>query len=154
MDREYRIKRMQELISKNKRKIEMEYSPNFISCIRALGTKVVVLTEDESEQIYSKMQQDFPFTRWGRIDWKNVKRKIIIRNLYDIKIFKNIRNNLVYILWGYGSDPVIRTDLQSAIDNIEYINDVGCDQWFYNLEDKYIIEFYHDDGITLGWAEK
>lgn len=39
----------------------------------------------------------------------------------------------LFIFFGERENPVILTDLQNAINNIDDINTVGCDQWIYRF---------------------
>jgi hypothetical protein len=154
MNKEERKQRMQELIAKNKKRQKEEEDLNFHESLENLRSNSQILLSSESEQIYDRLQDDFPFTWWGRIDWDNVEKKISVK---ECEIINNIqlniepKSNRVFILWGYGPYPVISTDIESAINNIEEINAIGHDQWIYCPLNKYVIEFYHNGEITIGW---
>ena len=154
-ERNKRKERMQELLQKNKESRKVEIEPLLKECVEVLQSNVEILSQVESEEMYYTLQKVFPFTSWGRIDWDNFKNKIRIANSQDIinilrKKYKTIDYEIV-ALWGYGNSPVIKTNLQNAIKHIEDINDIGSDQWLYCSSYKFVIEFYHNDSIVIGF---
>ncbi|WP_010243289.1 CDI toxin immunity protein [Acetivibrio cellulolyticus] len=149
--------RIQQLIEINRLKKVKPYSLLFEECLEVLKQDVVILSDSESSEIYRRLQSDFPFESWGRIAWSKVKNKVQFNEISDIlSFFKSkigITDSKVYILWGYGDDPVIQTNLKDAINSISHINAVGGDQWVYSPENKYVIEFYHEGEIVAAILE-
>ncbi len=41
----------------------------FDECIEALGDNSIILSEQETQLIFDKLEEVYPFTQWGRIDW-------------------------------------------------------------------------------------
>jgi hypothetical protein len=154
-ERNKRKKRMQELLQKNKESRKLEIEPLLKECVEVLQSNVEILSQVESEEMYYALQKAFPFTSSGRIEWDNFRNKIKVANLQDIigilsEKYK-ARDYDIVTLWGYGNSPVIRTNLQNAIKHIEAINAIGSDQWAYCHLYKFVIEFYHDDSIVIGF---
>jgi hypothetical protein len=44
-------------------------------CLEVLGDDAIVLTEKETQNISVKMEQMFPISNWGRIDWEKVNNE-------------------------------------------------------------------------------
>ena len=84
IDRNDRKARIAELSSSIKEANRKKYSVVFKECIDALGNDVQILTCEESELIYDELQRLFPFTSWGRIDWKNVRNKSQISSVSEL----------------------------------------------------------------------
>lgn len=154
-DRDNRKLRMQELLNKVKEKREQEVEPMFKECTDVLQPNVEILSQRETKQVYYELQERFPFVCWGRIDWENFKDKIQVVNLTDIIQKLNSRFQIedysIYILWGFGKSPAIKTNLQNAIKHIDYVNAFGGDQWVYCPSHRFVIEFYHDGDIIIGF---
>lgn len=153
-DRDKRKLRMQELLKKVKDRQEQEVEPMFKECTDALQPNVEILSPMDTKQAYVELQERFPFVWWGRIDWDNFKDKIRVVNSADIIQKLNSRFQIedytIYILWGLGKSPVIKTSLQNAIRHIDDVNAFGGDQWLYCPSHRFVIEFYHDGDITIG----
>lgn len=67
----------------------LENRPLFKECIDALGTKL--LSEKESEQLSILFESIFPITKWGKINWDKIDKKIDIG--YDPeRIFRHLKN--------------------------------------------------------------
>lgn len=123
----------------------------FEECIVALEKKnVLVLSKDETNKIFECMAQSFPITPWGQIDWKNVKHKKISSS-DQITKYINIQDE-VYILWDNASIPSIKTNLNQILKALDDVTAVSFDTWLYNPTMGYIIEFYHEGDITIGWT--
>lgn len=150
MDRETRQKRIEELKVKNKK--ECTYDTLFSECLETISGEYELLWGEESESIYEKMQTDYLFTKLGRIDFNNVQNKTKISIIDDILATLDefsYRNNYVYVLWGFGDYPVIKSHLEVILDSIENIIAIGSDQWIYSPDGHFIIEIYHEGEILL-----
>lgn len=149
--------RLKELIERNKNNRNSEIDSMLRECINVLYPNVQLISETESEQLYSDLQKEFPFLWWGRIDWENFKDKLHVKNsediIYNLKMRFQTEDYTIYALWGYssGNSPVIKTDLRNAIIHIGNINSVGGDQWLYCPSHKFVIEFYHEGDIIIGF---
>lgn len=118
---------------------------------------VDILDESESEKIECKMTNCFPIAFWGRIDWEKVSKKIILTKEDILNIPTVLTNQSldisipVYLIVGIYKYPLVKTSLLTILESIEDIMDMGPDQWIYSPTLRYVIEFCHDDVITIGW---
>jgi hypothetical protein len=130
-------------------------------CITALlnsQDKCEILSESVGRIISRNMIAMYPFAWWGPIDWDKVTDKVMIkekRNIYDVLKKRNIGlNENVFIVWDSADSPIIKTSLKASLDNIDDITTIGFNTWLYCPTSGWILEFHHDDTITLGFAEK
>lgn len=109
----------------------------------------------ENRTIYSKIVSDnFPIQLNGGIDWKNVNEKYQVTS-YD-KIVSTLKevlgdfNEKVFIIWDGANLPPIRANLLKTIEKIDDVTAVGFDTWVISPYDRFVIEFYHEGGVTIG----
>ena len=57
----------------------------------------------------------------------------------------------MYILWDEVSLPAVRTNLVKAIDVVDDVTAVSFDTWIFCSSENYVIEFYHENEIRVGW---
>jgi hypothetical protein len=126
-------------------------------CVKALGEPVVVLSPQETRDVRRQLRQKVPFTFWGRIDWEHVNHVVQVRSLEEILpiLLENGReeHDGVFILWDETTRPALLTVLQSVIRHIETVLMVSFDTWIINRDEHYVIEFYHEDEITIGFFD-
>lgn len=128
----------------------------FKECIDSLSPNVTILSKEESNNLWKIFKQRLPIVFWGRIDWNKIDKKFIINSPTEIiptleQLSQKSLDLSIYILWNDASVPVIKTDLHSAIAFIDDITCVGPDTWFLNLEEGYIVEFFHEGEIVVGY---
>lgn len=83
----------------------------------------------------------------------------LIGGLLQIKFMLHLKarfqaeDYVIYVLWSCssGNSPVIKTDLRDAIMHIDDINAICPDQWLYCSSYKFVIEFYHEGDILIGF---
>ncbi|MBO9128512.1 hypothetical protein [Bacillus sp. 165] len=160
MNREERKKRLEFLIQERKKheiRLEKEQQVSEMLELFPEKDKVNILDESESDKIESNMTNSFPIACWGRIDWEKVSNKIILTK-EDILNIPNILSNQsldtsvpVYLIVGIYNYPLVKTSLFRILENIENIMEMGPDQWIYSPVLRYVIEFCHDEVITIGW---
>lgn len=154
MDEEVR-KRYQLLKEKNQLKVkELNWKNNilFKECIDSLD-ECKVLSLEESEALFNQINDNFPMTSYGCIDWKSVKDCIEIEHISDIyNIFKNCYE--YYILWDQKDIPCVSCKLATIIENIDDVLAVSFDTWLLSKDRKEIIEFYHEERIIYGKTEE
>lgn len=154
MNREWRKKRIQELVQKQKQNRPKSYGPLFLECMESLRPNVSILSDRDSEEIYSRMQTDFPFTFWGQVDWNVMSNKHTFQSIEETRSYlekmMDLSNEWVYILWGYGDEPVLRARLDSIFSSIELIECIGSDQFLYHPQKAIIVELFHEGSITMG----
>ncbi|MBN2908783.1 hypothetical protein JQC72_04505 [Polycladomyces sp. WAk] len=126
----------------------------FEECIHALGENCKVLSKEETNRLFSKLGEKFPFTSWGRIDWEKVDNRLYLASSDEIiRYFKretNPFNGIVYIIWDEAALPAVKSDLQTILQVIDDVTAVSFDTWLYCPSDEYVIEFYHEGEIVLG----
>lgn len=127
----------------------------FDECLEVLGKNKKVLTECKTSQVFKSFMSTYPITKWGVIDWSAVDNKFIVGKIGDIKhIIETHKPNAdytIYILWNDSSLPSIKSDLDNILNVIDDITAVSFDTWIYSEKEKYVIEFYHDGKITIGF---
>lgn len=121
-------------------------------CLIALGENVSVLSPERTTEVFDNLTKTFPISQWGRIDWEKIKHVIRPSSKKYIKTYITPTESEVYILWDEASLPAIKTNLNSVLDVIDNVSIVSFDTWIYNPTDGYVIEFYHENEITIGWA--
>ncbi|MGE7111139.1 hypothetical protein [Lysinibacillus sp. NPDC047702] len=160
MNREERKTRLEYLIQERKKheeKLEKEQQISDMLELFPEKSGVDILDESESEKIECKMTNCFPIAFWGRIDWEKVSKKIILTKEDILNIPTVLTNQSldisipVYLIVGIYKYPLVKTSLLTILESIEDIMDMGPDQWIYSPTLRYVIEFCHDDVITIGW---
>jgi len=123
-------------------------------CIEAL--QVDLLPEHESDKMAEIFVKWVPMTRWGKVDWKKINKKIEIG--YDVqllipmlaKLIKHKFSTSVYIEWSSTDNPIIKTDLKDIISNFDKVICVDFEKFIFNLSEGYIIEVLPSGLITAG----
>ncbi len=123
----------------------------FEECLMALGKDVIQLSEKETTKVFESMLKLFPINFWGKIEWKKINHKIQILSINEITKHININDNEIYILWDEMSLPSIKTNINNVLNVIEDVTAVSFDTWIYCPSEGYVIEFYHENEITIGW---
>lgn len=122
-------------------------------CLEALKDNYTIVSDDEKIKILNKLENKFPFTRWGRIDWDKIIKKDEVDNILEVKE-KLLNSNMeIYIIWDEVNLPIIKTDLFSVIDVIYDVTAVSFDTWLFSVDEKSIIEFYHEGEIKIGFIK-
>jgi hypothetical protein len=93
---------------------------------------------------------------WGRIDWNVINNKKIISDMQDIfcelKLNKKDTQEPIYIIWGDANLPSVKCILADVLANIDMAVFLGGTAlWLYNPIQKWVVEFYHDGDITIGF---
>ncbi len=131
----------------------------FDECIEALGNEVIILSEPETRAMFETLTTMFPITPWGRIDWESVDKKFKIENTQEIFIKLKIHygekiNAPIYLLWNYSDAPVVQADLLNVIKVIDDVTAVGSDTWIICPSIGYVIEYFHEGEVTLGFLRE
>lgn len=119
---------------------------------------VFPLAKEDAERIMDEFVQVFPITEWGRIDWSKVERKESIED-EDIDLIKDVLisqglelSQEAFLMYGYGDYPFVKTSLERILINLEEVSWFGSDQFIYCPTSKFVIEYFHDGDITIGWC--
>ncbi len=116
-------------------------------CIEILDTKKV-FDFSESKVIFNNFERQIEFTFYGRVDWSKYEAKINIENNLDILTHVD-RNDSCYFLWNDMNLPVIESNINNLLNNIDDVLAVSFDTWVWIKTKNIIIEFFHDGIITL-----
>lgn len=143
-----RMRKLEALLERNKWKNrKKKTSVLFEECLVALGSDVIILSDQKSKEIYRSFEENFKITFYGRIEW-DLYRKY---EEMDEKIFKNRFVNeeeRYYLLWSHGSDPVIEAKMSQIVRSLDDVTVVSPDVWIY-VENKQVIEIFHDGIIRV-----
>ena len=124
-------------------------------CIQALGETIKILSDAETEQVFSRFEGLFTMSTWGRIDWETVNSKIQLESANQIipclnQYFPLEKLDRVYILWSEASLPTIEAPLHQIIEAIDDVTAVDFDTWLFSPILEYVVEFYHEGDIWIG----
>jgi hypothetical protein len=126
------------------------------TCLKVLGPEGIILPEDQVNFLIKTLTTLFPFTRWGTINWISVEDYIVLNSASDALLELQKRGKQVggdtFIVWDEASQPVVKSDLITVVREIEVVTMVSFDTWILNPDEKYVIEFHHDNGIRLGFS--
>ena len=149
MDVDERKKRIQTLLERQKLKNNKTlYSSFFEECLIILGNEVIVFSQEKSEEIYRKFEEEYSFTPYGRIDWKNDEYHETTIEELNKSFYDEAERCLV--IWSHGTDPVIEAKIIEIINNIDSLTMVSPDVWLYKEKD-YVIELFHDGIIRKAY---
>ncbi|MEH7308061.1 CDI toxin immunity protein [Neobacillus drentensis] len=169
MKKDERKKRLEDLLKLQKQKEIMQERLQEEKMVReafeeAIGDELEfeVLSFDETELIIKDFTNTFPIAFWNRIEWTNKSVKHQAVNSGEISSIPLILNKKgfstsspIYVFWGMGNYPCIRTTLEAVLlEKFDEIIWVGSDMDYYCPIQKYVIEFFHDGSINIGWVNK
>ena len=113
------------------------------ACIEALNPNFIILINSKSEEMFSLLENRFPFTKWGKVDWDKInnKKEVGFEPKKIIPTLKSLKDNydpIVYIFWNNASRPVIKTNLNLVMDH--FYDVMFLETFISNPLDGYIIE--------------
>ena len=125
-------------------------------CIEVLQPNIEILSKDQSKKCGALISDNFPIQINGRVDWGKVIKKTIINDYSEISdCLKNVLgtfDDTIFVFWARADLPVLQASLSKVIKYIDDVLAVGFDDaWIISQSHKFIIEFYHDGEITLGF---
>ncbi len=126
----------------------------FAECIEALGEDVHVFSDEKGKGVLDEFESFFPFTDWGRIEWKKVSNHAEVNTVDEIISF--LRQNVdeissfVYVIWDEGTLPVIQSSLDKVFEVIDDVTAVSFDTWIFSPVSGYVIEVFHDGEVRVG----
>ena len=124
----------------------------FDEFIAVLGNDTFIYDDESSKELVHKMCTSFPFTTWARIDWDAVVEQQDVENIDLVPSL--LGEKLCYVIWGDGSIPVIKANIQSIVDHIDDAIIVSFDMRLCDLNFQKIVEFYHDGETKFGLRNK
>ncbi|WP_426446896.1 hypothetical protein ACP26L_23540 [Paenibacillus sp. S-38] len=128
------------LLDKRQKRHGREESLFFLECVEALGEGTRICSREESERLYAKLQKEYPFTSYGRIDWAQVPHQDVSVSDGDLGATGALE---YWVLWSHGNDPVLRTSLRRLLERLDEVTAVSPDMWAYR-EDEEVWEWFHD----------
>ncbi|WP_170110151.1 hypothetical protein [Peribacillus acanthi] len=160
LNKEERKKRLEEIIQirqEKQKEQEDERKRKEIIDLFVNKNEVEILDAYETNIIKKEISESFPFAFWSRINWDEMHNKIDL-GLNEIKNIESILSNNgldiskpVYLRLAYDQYPCAKTNLRNILNSLDEVMSIGVDQYVYCRSPKYIIEFFHDDIITIGW---
>jgi hypothetical protein len=103
------------------------------------------------------MTGTFPVSINGRIDWEKINNKKTVNSLEQIReVLEDVFpafDSKVLIIWDGAHLPVLESQLDRIIANLDDVTAVSFDTWLYSPVHKYVIEFYHEGDVTIGLTE-
>lgn len=128
--------------------------PLLEECIDALGKGTIVLSNQETIEIFKTFSNTLPITKWGRIDWEKIDKKIRVDSVNEILKYLHEQDKCVdsdiFVLWDEATLPAIQSDLNQVIKVIDDVTAVSFDTWLLSPIIKYVVEFYHNGEVTIG----
>lgn len=128
----------------------------FEECIDVLGkNNVTILSKNEFNDIWKLFKDIIPITKGSRIDWGKVPGEIEVHSPTEVlptlkNLIKQPIDTSVYILWNDFHTPVIKTNLEIALEHFDYVTCIDFETWFFNPSQGYIIEFYYLGEMHVG----
>jgi len=123
----------------------------FEECLVALEKGAVVLPNDETKKLFKDMISKFPLTSLGKLDLKKIKHVVKISSKNEIMKHVVTKQQEIYVLWDEASLPAIKTNISNVLNAIDDVTAVSFDTWIYSPACGYVIEFYHENEINIGW---
>ena len=167
MNKEERQKRLNELLTVQKQKEILQQRIQKEKEVKSLFEEVSdnlleieILDANKSDVIVNNFCGTFPIAFWNRIDWEKDHVNKLEMNIQDIENIPLILHSKgfdtstpIYVFWGYNDYPCVKTSLTtqmlSKIDDIVWL---GEDLYIYCPTQRYVIEFFHDDSVNIGWV--
>lgn len=143
--------RYQLLKDKNVRNIkENNWKTDFLfqECIGFLND-CMILTLEDSENIFKMFEENFPITLSGSIKWDEFNGTIITEGISYVHNTLSLQNKY-YVLWDKQDIPCIVCDLATILNHINDVLAVSFNTWLLSMDGKETIEFYHEGTITYG----
>ena len=131
----------------------LQNNPLYKECIEAL--KVGMLSKQEADDVTTLFKLMVPLTRWGKVDWSKIDKKIEVG--YDPNdiipflegLFGGSFNTSVYVEWSMNV-PSIKTDIKSIVSNYDDVACVAPETFIFNPDVGYVIEILVSGQITAG----
>jgi hypothetical protein len=113
----------------------------------------------EAEALTEWLEINFPITRWGRIDWQNVKGECAftdneerITQLIQELSYKQKLDGYVVVFWSNVRKPSLKLPFKEAL---KYLGDLiaeDMDTWICNQDENWCIEVYHEGEVCFGYG--
>ncbi len=123
----------------------------------------ISLKDDLAEATTNWLEEHFPITMWGRIDWKKVKDKKVVycANDEDIaqvikELLKAVNEDELIVCWDNASINPIQAKRDIISEHALDIIVESFDTWIMpvNATCKWCIEIYHEGEVVFGISTK
>jgi len=157
---EERKNKLKSLLEKQKQKaIEDDKKPEISLLMEPFSNKsdLEVVDLEELLKVKEEFSQSFPVEFWAsRIHWEKVDKKIElpVGDFNKIELILKDQGLLTDIpVYFFFSDNSywLRTDMKNILKNLEDIAWYRGDRYVFSSNPKFVVEFFHDDLITIGW---
>ncbi|WP_108670416.1 hypothetical protein [Peribacillus acanthi] len=167
LNKEERQNRLNELLAERKEKEVLQSRKQKHNEVKELFEEVYensldmeILEFSKSNLIINDFSETFPIAFWNRIEWENDIVNKLELNIQDIENIPEILRSKgfdpstsIFIFWGYDSYPCIKTTINTTLlSKIEEIVWLGTDLYIFCPNQRFVIEFFHDDSINIGWV--
>ncbi|MGE6897183.1 CDI toxin immunity protein [Priestia flexa] len=75
----------------------------FDECIETLGENTVILSNEKSQAITNLIEEKFPISVSGKVDWSNIENHLLIQNREELlpRIKQRVKDfeDRVYLIW-------------------------------------------------------
>lgn len=157
---EERKNKLKSLLEKQKQKaIEDDKKAEISLLMEPFSNKsdLEVVDLEELLKVKEEFSQSFPVECWAsRIHWEKVDKKIElpVGDFNKIELILKDQGLLTDIpVYFFFSDNSywLRTDMKNILKNLEDIAWYRGDRYVFSSNPKFVVEFFHDDLITIGW---
>ena len=131
----------------------------FDECIEVLNPEVAIISQEETDKLFDQLESMFPIGMASRIMWEDMDHSYYSTLQETTEVFPALKKLVtdavdpnMYILWNDADIPVIETDIHTALSHIDDVLCVASDTWFFNIHQKYVVEFYHLGEMRVGIA--
>lgn len=115
-------------------------------CIYILNLKTI-FTEKIAEKIFHDFEKKLIFSNYGLID-KEKNKYLKINNLIELAQIIN-KETLCYIIWDNESLPIIKTNFDNILRNLDDVLCVHYDTWIWIESENKVVEFNNNDEILI-----
>ncbi|AIQ53748.1 CDI toxin immunity protein [Paenibacillus sp. FSL R7-0331] len=128
----------------------------FEELIEVLAGNVVMETDGRTESLLQRLVEAYPITQWGRIDWNLVHEHYPVGSIKEAIEILNSKIEKAHemqmnILWNNTDSPSVLVNLRQLEKHLDDILAVGSDTWVVCPDFSFVIEFFHDGKIVLGF---
>lgn len=132
--------------------------PTIVKDLQQSGEHFRLLNSQDGTQNTDWLENNFPITFGGRIDWAKVPSSVCIKYFDDSERLSALEKILadkqlygdITIAWANALRLPIKTDIKVLKKYAEKIFEEDWDVWICNEQDQWCIENHHDNEICFG----
>lgn len=105
------------------------------------------------------LENNFPITSWGRINWKEMPKSVckswandseLLLNFNEILLKNNLQGNVI-VSWGNAIKLPIKIEINTILKYAVSFFEEDFDIWFCSETNRWCIEIYHAGEICFGY---